>query len=83
MNCTCVSDIEKKVLDQLTEKGRFNKPVKTVKMKGVVIQFGGNQAVSRTSNVLEIELEGQKKMPTMSMVHSFCPFCGIKQESPT
>lgn len=80
MNCTCIEDIEKKALDRLIEKSKFNKPVKAVKMQGVVIQFGGNQAVARTSNTLEIELEGQKKKSTMSMLHSYCPFCGVKQE---
>lgn len=79
MNCTCIEDIEKKALDKLIEKGKFNKPVKAVKMQGVVIQFGGNQAVACTSNALEIELEGQKKKQTMSMLHSFCPFCGVKR----
>ena len=83
MNCTCISDMENKALAQLKESDQFNKPVKAVRIKGVVIQFGGTKAVVRTINVLEIELEGQKKKQTMSMVHSFCPFCGIKQGSPT
>lgn len=80
MNCTCISDLEKKALNELVEMGKFNKPVKAVRMTGVVIQFGNPKAVARTSNVLEIELEGQKKMQTMNLLHSYCPFCGIKQE---
>lgn len=83
MNCTCISDIEKKILDRLIEKNKFNKPVKAVKMQGVVIQFGSNQAVLRTSNTLEIELEGQKKKQSINMLHGFCPFCGVKQEQST
>lgn len=83
MNCTCIKDIEKKAFAQLVEKGRFNKPVKAVRIKGIVIQFGGAKAVAITSNALEIELEGQKKLETINMVHSFCPFCGVKQESLT
>jgi len=80
MNCTCVSDIEKRLLAHCIEKGKYKKPVKGVRMLGTAITIGGNEAKIRTCNSIEIELEGQKKKETISMFHTFCPFCGIKQD---
>lgn len=80
MNCTCIEDIEKKALACLIENGKLKKPVLRVSMRGVVFGVTEKTVVTRTVNVLEIELEGQKKLETMSMFHSFCPFCGINQE---
>lgn len=80
MNCTCIEDIEKKALARLIEKGELKKPVKRVSMRGVVLGITETTMVTRTVNVLEIELEGQKKLETMSMFHNYCPFCGITQE---
>lgn len=53
-------------------------------MQGVAIQFGkADGAVTRTVNTLEITLEGQKKKEVMNMLHTYCPFCGVKQEDAT
>ena len=79
MNCTCISRIEKKITAHLLENGKFKKPVKSVRMDGTVMTFEKN-AVTRTANFINIELEGQKKLERMSMIHTFCPFCGVKQE---
>ena len=79
MNCTCISDIEKKVKQHLIDQGKLKKPVKAVFMQGVILQIVDHGATTRTVNYLEIELEGQKKREQISMTHTFCPFCGVKQ----
>jgi len=80
MNCTCVSDLEKKLLAHCSEQGKYKKPVKGVRVLGIAITFGRNEAKIRTCSSIEVELEGQKKKEMISMFHTFCPFCGIKQD---
>lgn len=80
MNCTCITDLESKVTARLIEQGRFKKTIKRVEMKGVTLKLVGNNAVSATVNIFEIELEGQKKLEHINMFHNFCPFCGVSQE---
>jgi hypothetical protein len=79
MNCTCISDLEKKSKAHFVERGMFKKPIKSVVMKGVTLGITDTQCVTRTANYLEIELEGQKKKEQIAMFHTFCPFCGVKQ----
>ncbi len=80
MNCTCISDLEKKLLEQCAKNGGYKKSIKSVRMLGTAITFGGNEAKIRTCNQFEIELDGQKKKKLISMFHTFCPFCGTKEE---
>lgn len=79
MNCTCITDLENKVTAMLIEQGRFKKPIKRVEMQGVTLKLLEGSAVSATVNVIEIELEGQKKLEKINMFHSYCPFCGVSQ----
>lgn len=76
--CDCITEIEKKATEKLQADNPFNKPVKKVELKGVTFSLVGNTMSAKTMNELEIELDGQKKRPTMPVVHSFCPFCGEK-----
>ena len=79
--CECVKELEKKTLDYLRGEGRsFKKPVVKTRLKDVSFPVIKNTLVMRTSSDLEIELEGQKKKPTKAIIHSFCPFCGVKYE---
>lgn len=81
MNCNCISDIERRVKEHVIKNGKMKKPVNDVRMQGVVIGVtDGNDMYTRTANTMEITLEGQKKKETMSMFHSYCPFCGVKYE---
>ena len=81
MNCNCVSELEKKATEKFKESGQFKKPVKRVVMGGVTLAISDSKCESRTVNYLEVELEGQKKIERIAMFHTFCPFCGVKQES--
>jgi len=78
MKCHCVADLEKRVLARVIENVTFKKTAKRVTMRGVVFVVRDNEMTLATANVMEIELEGQKKLETMNMVHSFCPFCGTR-----
>lgn len=81
MNCDCIESIEKDAKARLSEQGRYKKPIKEVKMQGVIIRVTKDMGLqSATASTLQIELDGQKKKETMHMVHSYCPFCGTKIE---
>ena len=77
--CNCVKEIEEKTFEKYQKKNPFRRPVKRVELKGVAFLFGENVKM-KTVNELEIELEGQKRTKSVSVVHSFCPFCGEKFE---
>jgi alpha-D-ribose 1-methylphosphonate 5-triphosphate synthase subunit PhnH len=81
MKCACVSDIEKRATEKFKEHSPFKRPVKRVVMGGVTLAITDALCESRTVNYLEIELEGQNKIEKMAMFHTFCPFCGVKEES--
>lgn len=73
--CNCIEDLTARIKDRAVEKEHFKKPVISARMKGVAWMFDGS---SQLTCKVEFELEGQKKKPTLSIVHSYCPFCGIK-----
>jgi hypothetical protein len=79
--CDCITEIEKKALTTLREQQKTKKPVASVRMRGVAFPMVGNKLTTRTCNMLEVELVGQKRSLEMSMFHSFCPFCGEKYET--
>ena len=75
--CVCVRDIENKAKETFSD-GRFKRAVLSVRMDGVVFPIHHNDVGMKTSNQLEVTLSGQKKRPTVTMMHSYCPFCGEK-----
>lgn len=78
MNCDCISEIEERLKSHLIENAQFKKPVVDVKLSEVAMLFGAGSLSSNTYTTLLIRLEGQKKKNTMNIVHTFCPFCGVK-----
>lgn len=79
--CNCINEIEEKALSHLREKKQFKKPVNTARLHGVTFPLIGDTLISRTCNMLKVELEGQKKQPEIIIAHSYCPFCGEKYET--
>jgi hypothetical protein len=74
MNCNCINELEKKILEAHPEyKG---KKVTHVNMDKI---FTLNPTGIRTSTNVSIEVEGQKKKYNVGMAHTYCPFCGVKQ----
>lgn len=79
--CNCITEIEKETTEHLKDNPRFKKPVSKVRMQGVIFPLINNTLTTRTCNMLEIELDGQKARPEMTISHSYCPFCGKKYEA--
>ena len=79
--CTCVKDLEEKAHESFRATSRFKKPVIRVQMGGISFPLVDGKLLMRTTNELQVTLEGQKKVETVSMMHSYCPFCGTKYEA--
>lgn len=80
MNCNCLTEVKDKVTEKIKEPGCFKKPVLYTELTGIALAISGNTMITRTCSVMEITLEGQKKKERMNIVHTYCPFCGVKQE---
>lgn len=80
MNCDCISKLEKTLLAKFKEKSPYKKPVERVTFQGITFVTTGTTMTLRSCTVIEIELDGQKKLEYSNMLHKFCPFCGVEQE---
>lgn len=79
MKCTCVTDIEKRLIGHEFKKGQrvtkarmINGGLMMIKKDGV-LQFD-----LITNSDFEFEVEGMKRKQTQPVNHNFCPFCGVK-----
>ncbi len=79
MACECIQKIEKEALNKLKVESRYKKPVKNVSLDGLAWVMPSS--TPKTCNNLVIELEGQRSKKHMSMIHTYCPFCGVKYEN--
>jgi len=78
MNCECLTNTEKKLLDNYNANEKNKKKALSASIeKGFI--FGKKLQTITYSNVA-FQLEGQKKECKLRLFHSFCPFCGIKIE---
>lgn len=75
MNCKCIEEVEKRIL----EHHPIYNGKKTVSVK-MDKTFTFNPMTIRTSTNVKIQVEGQKKVYDVGMTHTFCPFCGVKEE---
>lgn len=77
MNCTCITEQENRVLGGFKE-GKLHAPngkkVKNVSLQGVCLNFTEGCTVFTVT--FNADLEGQKKPYAVSMIASYCPFCG-------
>ncbi|NOR69999.1 MAG: hypothetical protein GQ532_09965 [Methylomarinum sp.] len=80
MNCNCISEVTARLKSHLVENPQFKKPVVDVQLSEVAMLFGKGDLKSCTYTTLLITLEGQKKKNKTDILHSFCPFCGVKIE---
>lgn len=70
--CNCITEIQAK-LETREIKG---KKVSAAKIMTAAIMFDSMEL--RTISEAELTLEGQKKKTLQNIVHSYCPFCGVK-----
>lgn len=79
MKCTCVTDIEKRLVgrefkkEQIVTKARMINGALIMIKKDGVFQFD-----LITNSDFEVEVEGMKRKQTQTVNHNFCPFCGVK-----
>ena len=75
MKCTCVEDLTTKLTDHYKNSKSFKSPVESVTIPQALTFSGNCQA--KTFTEVHVVLTGQKKAETVTLVHSFCPFCGV------
>ena len=73
MNCNCIEDVEKKVLETETYDKR---KILSTQIIGCSYMMPTFEKVTNTE--IELELEGLKKPKVVKIQHSYCPFCGTK-----
>lgn len=79
-SCSCIADIENMALETLKSESSYKKPVAKVKMQNIKFGFSDKGIDVAMVGHLEVELEGQKKRPTIPILFVYCPFCGVKWE---
>ncbi len=70
--CDCIQQFEEGILSQPI-KGK-----KVLKAEIVTAAIMFRSGTIQTISQAEVSLEGQKKKVIRSLIHNFCPFCGIK-----
>jgi len=74
MQCDCIKGIEKKILDMEKWQG---KTIEKVEFVSKALIFSNPLEVLTTSEI-EIKVEGRKSSLKQSIMHTYCPFCGVK-----
>lgn len=77
--CDCLYEIPKKIHDKFPTYN--NKNVEEVEVHHVWL-FSDSGMRKGTATDFELSLEGQKKKHSITVNHTFCPFCGKKYEEP-
>lgn len=70
--CDCIDETTKSLREYYD--GKFKKPVESVKLQTLLNLTRGRED---TYTEVKIALVGQKKEETASLVHTYCPFCGV------
>lgn len=74
MNCSCISDIEKRIGTQFAEQ--HGKPAH-VECAAVGFTLGKSlDIVHKTDFKITADVPGYKRGNKLAMIASFCPFCG-------
>ena len=81
--CTCCDDVEKRVIDNYTERFPNSKDV-SAKLLGYAFVLGGALGYKpympiEISHTVVIKKSGIEKRKTekLNMFFNFCPFCGV------
>ena len=71
--CNCISELTKKLRGHYD--GKFKKPIDQLTIQSCINFESGSLD---TYSEVKISLAGQKKREDVMLVHSYCPFCGVK-----
>lgn len=72
--CKCIDEISEKLREHYD--GKFKKPIESVKLQ-TLLNFTRGSVDTYTE--VKIALSGQKKEETLSLAHTYCPFCGERK----
>lgn len=76
MNCQCLTEIPAKMMKKFNEEKRYKSDVVEVEIEKAYTV--GKQLTVTTYSTAHIELKGQNRKIQEKIIHSFCPFCGVK-----
>ena len=81
--CNCISSLTDKIKESISNKLADEDGVSDIRVDlDLSIMIVGNKMMPTTSTTANISyLKKTKwKKSKMSVIHSFCPFCGVKKE---
>ena len=70
--CDCINNLEKQMVGREVKNKRVQKAV----LISGAIMFDSFE--KNTVSEMELTLDGQKRPYIQNVIHSFCPFCGLK-----
>lgn len=76
MKCECLKKLKERIKEQLNGKAGEIEP-------DTVMVVNSGKMIELTRTVFTYELlrpKGRKKKDTISVIHSYCPFCGTPTE---
>lgn len=74
-NCKCASLLEKRLVNQM---GKLDGRKITKASVPQIFLFRDNGVVSSTYTEIEFEVEGLVRPKKQKVLHSYCPYCGVK-----
>ena len=78
MECNCTTELEAKIKVEQPFTGK--KIIKVDIPKGMIVKKieNGQRMTTSTYTDAEVQVEGKKRPQKLQILHSYCPFCGIK-----
>ena len=83
--CECLKELEKGCGDKLAEwlKSKHKATFKSAEYREVAFplvreESGATRMMSTTYSTLRISINEKKKPVDCTIIHTFCPFCGVK-----
>lgn len=78
MNCDCRKTLAAELVNNQTFKGKpITKAEIDMSLISIEKESGGKILAGCTYTEAEIIVEGYKRPQKFSILHSFCPFCGV------
>lgn len=75
--CNCIKELEKNMIGREVGNGTKKRLVVSASFTSGALIFG-NSTVIQSTSIVECTLEGQKKPYEQNIIHTYCPFCGVK-----
>lgn len=76
--CDCLTAVKDKTVEVLKEQNATKKPIVRAEWADEVFSLSNLTPALGLKNDLKLTLEGRKTPVRFSVMHSYCPFCGVK-----